>query len=93
MGVTTLKMYNHRGASIPADTNTTCKDGFTWLDSINPNPNVAVGAVVGGPFLNETYIDSRNNWMQAEPTTYNSALVVSLLSSVVRSSSVVDSFT
>ncbi|KAI9394589.1 hypothetical protein POPTR_005G115400v4 [Populus trichocarpa] len=84
---------HHRGASIPVDANTTCKDGFTWLDSINPNPNVAVGAVVGGPFLNETYIDSRNNWMQAEPTTYNSALVVSLLSSLVRSSSVVDSFT
>jgi hypothetical protein len=84
---------HHRGASIPVDANTTCKDGFTWLDSINPNPNVAVGAVVGGPFLNETYIDSRNNWMQAEPTTYNSALVVSLLSSLVRRSSVVDSFT
>ncbi|KAJ6919322.1 endoglucanase 2 [Populus alba x Populus x berolinensis] len=69
------------------------KDGFTWLDSINPNPNVAVGEVVGGHLLNETYIDSRNNRMQAEPTTYNSALVVSLLSSLVRSSSVVDSFT
>ncbi|KAJ6305065.1 hypothetical protein OIU78_020583 [Salix suchowensis] len=59
----------HRGASIPADANTTCKDGFTWLDSINSNPNVAVRAVLGGHFLNETCIDSRNNWMQAEPTT------------------------
>ncbi|KAJ6413224.1 hypothetical protein OIU84_006093 [Salix udensis] len=59
----------HRGASIPADANTTCKDGLTWLESINSNPNVAVRAVLGGPFLNETCVDSRNNWMQAEPTT------------------------
>ncbi|CAK7334305.1 unnamed protein product [Dovyalis caffra] len=84
---------HHRGASIPINANTSCKDGFMWLDSINPNPNVAVGAVVGGPFLNETYIDSRSNWMQAEPTTYNSALVVGLLSSLVRSSLAVESFT
>ncbi|KAJ6736822.1 ENDO-14-BETA-GLUCANASE [Salix viminalis] len=57
--------------------NTTCKDGFTWLESINSNPNVAVGAVLGGPFLNETCIDSRNNWMQAEPTTVLSLSVSS----------------
>uniref|UniRef100_A0A6N2N3R6 cellulase n=1 Tax=Salix viminalis TaxID=40686 RepID=A0A6N2N3R6_SALVM len=67
----------HRGASIPADANTTCKDGFTWLDSINSNPNVAVRAVLGGPSLNETCIDSRNNWMQAEPTTVLSLSVSS----------------
>nr|GEU90319.1 endoglucanase 24-like [Tanacetum cinerariifolium] len=55
---------HHRGASIPIDANTSCKDGFMWLNSTKPNPNVAVGAVVGGPFLNDTYIDSRNNSMQ-----------------------------
>ncbi|CAK9178429.1 unnamed protein product [Ilex paraguariensis] len=84
---------HHRGASIPADATTGCKDGFQWMDSTEPNPNVAVGALVGGPFLNETYIDSRNNSMQGEPTTYNSAFIVGLLSSLVTTSSVVQSFT
>ncbi|KAI5656159.1 hypothetical protein M9H77_24952 [Catharanthus roseus] len=84
---------HHRGASIPADATTGCKDGFKWLDSTEPNPNVAVGALVGGPFLNETYIDSRNNSMQAEPSTYNSAVIIGLLSGLVTTSSVVQSFT
>lgn len=87
---------HHRGASIPVDADTGCRlacsDGFKRLNSSNPNPNVAVGALVGGPFLNETYIDSRNNSMQGEPTTYNSALIVGLLSGLITSSSVVGSF-
>ncbi|KAH9693310.1 Endoglucanase 10 [Citrus sinensis] len=84
---------HHRGASIPADATTGCRDGFKWLDSKKPNPNVAVGGLVGGPFLNETYIDSRNNSMQAEPSTYNGAVIVGLLSSLVTTSSAVQSFT
>ncbi|KAF5186483.1 Endoglucanase [Thalictrum thalictroides] len=82
---------HHRGASIPTDAKTGCK-GFKWLESTEPNPNVAVGAMVGGPFLNETYIDSRNNSMQGEPTTYNSAIIVGLLSGLLTTSSVVKSF-
>ncbi|KAG6608589.1 Endoglucanase 24, partial [Cucurbita argyrosperma subsp. sororia] len=84
---------HHRGASIPADATTKCKDGFKWLLSTKPNPNIAYGALVGGPFLNESYIDSRNNSMQGEPSTYNSALVVGLLSSLVTTSSALQSFT
>ncbi|KAM3341679.1 endoglucanase 10 [Capsicum galapagoense] len=84
---------HHRGASIPKDAKTGCKDGWKYLDSTKPNPNVATGALVGGPFLNETYIDSRNNSMQGEPTTYNSAVIVGLLSGLVTTSSVVQSFT
>ncbi|XP_074286976.1 endoglucanase 2-like [Silene latifolia] len=79
---------HHRGASIPADTDTGCDDGFVWLNSNKPNPYVAVGALVGGPFLNETYIDSRNNSMQGEPSTYNTALLVGLLSGLVTTSAV-----
>lgn len=84
---------HHRGASIPADATTGCTDGFKWLDSEDPNPNVAVGALVGGPFLNESYVDSRNNSMQAEPSTYNGAVIVGLLSGLVTTSSVAQSFT
>ncbi|KAK9748446.1 hypothetical protein RND81_02G058100 [Saponaria officinalis] len=84
---------HHRGASIPMDADTGCNDGFKWLNNTKPNPNIATGALVGGPFLNETFIDSRNNSMQTEPSTYNSALVVGLLSGLVTTSSVVQSFT
>ncbi|XP_057435049.1 endoglucanase 10-like [Lotus japonicus] len=87
------QFVHHRGASIPANAKTGCKDGFKWLDSTDPNPNVATGALVGGPFLNDTYIDSRNNSMQAEPSTYNSAVLVGLLSSLVTTSSALQSFT
>lgn len=84
---------HHRGASIPANAKPSCSDGFKYLKSSDPNPNVATGALVGGPFLNETYRDVRDNAMQAEPSTYNSAVLVGLLSSLVTTSSVVESFT
>ncbi|XP_041992997.1 endoglucanase 10-like [Salvia splendens] len=84
---------HHRGASIPTDATTGCKDGFKWLESEQPNPNVAMGALVGGPFLNESFVDSRNNSMQTEPSTYNSAVIVGLLSALVTTSSVAQSFT
>ncbi|KAG8383742.1 hypothetical protein BUALT_Bualt04G0045500 [Buddleja alternifolia] len=83
---------HHRGASIPTDAKTGCSDGFKWLNSTKPNPNVALGAVVGGPFLNDTYIDSRNNTQQAEPTTYNTAAFVGLLSGLISTSSHLRSF-
>ncbi|KAL8161754.1 hypothetical protein V2J09_013243 [Rumex salicifolius] len=86
------RFVHHRGASIPANATTNCKDGFKWLKSKEPDPHVAIGGLLGGPFLNETYIDSRNNSMQAEPTTYNNALLVGLLSGLVTTSSVVQSF-
>ncbi|KAI3747716.1 hypothetical protein L6452_10314 [Arctium lappa] len=92
-GLNYPRYVHHRGASIPGNATTGCEDGFKWLNSTKPNPNLAIGAVVGGPFLNDTYIDSRNNSMQAEPTTYNSAFFVGLLSGLVTSSSVVRSFT
>lgn len=86
------QQVHHRGASIPADDKTGCK-GFQWLTSDQPNPNVAVGALVGGPFKNDSYIDVRNNSMQGEPSTYSSAVLVGLLSGLVTTSSVPLSFT
>lgn len=83
---------HHRGSSIPVNATTGCKDGFKWFHSPHPNPNVAFGALVGGPFLNETFNDFRNNSMQAEPTTYNSALFVAILSGLVAASTVPFSF-
>ncbi|XWS45539.1 hypothetical protein CRYUN_Cryun15aG0145100 [Craigia yunnanensis] len=87
------KYVHHRGSSIPVDADTGCKDGFKWLYSDNPNPNIAVGALVGGPSLNESYSDTRINVMQSEPSTYNSALIVGLLSGLLTTSSVAKSYT
>lgn len=86
------RYIHHRGSSIPVDAKTGCRDGFKWYDSAEPNPNVAFGALVGGPFFNETYDDFRNNSMQGEPTTYSNALLVGLLSGLVATSSVAWSF-
>lgn len=83
---------HHRGASIPTDAHTGCKDGFKWLNSTKPNPNIVMGALVGGPFLNDTYIDSRNNSMQGEPTTYSNAAFVGLLSGLITTSPLASSF-
>lgn len=70
---------HHRGASIP-DSSTVydCQGGFIWFDSALPNPNVALGAIAGGPFKNESFADARGNIMQNEASTYNSAAMASL---------------
>jgi len=86
------QQVHHRGASIPADAKTGCK-GFQYLHSPNPNPNVAMGALVGGPFQNDTFVDSRDNAVQTESSTYNSGTLVGLLSGLVTTSSVAQSFT
>ncbi|XP_075091321.1 endoglucanase 2-like [Nicotiana tabacum] len=86
------QQVHHRGASIPVDVNSNCSDGFKWLHTREPNPNVAVGALVGGPSLSDTYMDSRNNISQSETTTYNTALIVGLISGLITSSSLVESF-
>ncbi|KAK1611582.1 hypothetical protein QYE76_035255 [Lolium multiflorum] len=81
---------HHRGASIPADVDTGC-GGQEWLNTAEANPNVAMGALVGGPFKNDSFVDERQNVMQNEATTYNSALVVGLLSSLLTTTSVAQS--
>lgn len=86
------KQIHHRGASIPADVSTNCNSGFEWFNSKSQNPNVATGALVGGPFQNDSFIDIRSNPMQNEPTTYNTAAFVGLLSGLLTTSSVVQSF-
>lgn len=81
---------HHRGASIPADVDTGC-NGQEWLKSPKPNPNVATGALVGGPFKNDSFVDDRENVRQNEATTYNSALIVGLLSGLVSTAPVAKS--
>lgn len=82
------KYLHHRGASIPVDQiKTDCAHSWGWYDSKEPNPNIAYGAVVGGPFKNETYTDARTNIMQNEASVYTSAAFAGLSAGLVGSSS------
>ncbi|KAF6165207.1 hypothetical protein GIB67_007192 [Kingdonia uniflora] len=86
------QFVHHRGASIPADENPSCKEGFDWLNSTKPNPNIASGALVGGPNIDGEFSDERRNRKQLEPTTYNSALLVAVLSALISTSTVNQTF-
>ncbi|KAL9240168.1 hypothetical protein vseg_014417 [Gypsophila vaccaria] len=78
---------HHRGASIVSikkdPTPVGCQEGFTkWFYSNNPNPNVLVGAVVGGPDRNDNYGDSREDFKLAEPATANLPGLIGVLARI-----------
>ncbi|XP_024538201.1 endoglucanase 17 [Selaginella moellendorffii] len=74
---------HHRGSSLPSihtqPQRISCKDGFNWLHTPNPNPNLLIGAVVGGPDQNDNYADNRDDYSQSEPSTYINAGLVGAL--------------
>ncbi|ERM99695.1 hypothetical protein AMTRI_Chr11g158360 [Amborella trichopoda] len=71
---------HHRGSSLPSITINTqrigCDAGFQSLKDSNPNPNLLLGAIVGGPDKFDSFTDDRNNYAQTEPTTYINAPLV-----------------
>ncbi|XP_031129866.1 endoglucanase 1-like [Ipomoea triloba] len=74
---------HHRGSSVPAvkqhPGRIGCSDGFQYFYSGSPNPNVLVGAIVGGPDNRDNFADDRNNYQQSEPATYINAPLVGAL--------------
>lgn len=72
---------HHRSASTPWDGHHySCKVGDKWRDSKDPNPNVLVGAMVGGPDQFDKFIDERNKQVFTEPTiSSNAGLVAALI--------------
>ncbi|KAM7258462.1 hypothetical protein ACFE04_014203 [Oxalis oulophora] len=74
---------HHRGSSVPSihthPDRISCNDGFQYLYSSSPNPNLLVGAIVGGPDSSDHFSDDRNNYQQAEPATYINAPFVGAL--------------
>ncbi|KAK8466984.1 hypothetical protein PHAVU_008G212700 [Phaseolus vulgaris] len=75
------KRVHHRGASIVSYKKNKgfigCTQGYdNWYGSQEPNPNVIVGALVGGPDGQDNFEDRRNNFMQTEACTYNTAPLV-----------------
>lgn len=74
---------HHRGSSLPSvkyqPQFIACKEGSVYFNSSNPNPNVLVGAVVGGPGEDDEYEDDRADFRKSEPTTYINAPFVGTL--------------
>ncbi|KAJ4803775.1 Endoglucanase [Rhynchospora pubera] len=74
---------HHRGSSLPSfhshPGHISCNDGFQYLHSNSPNPNLLVGAVLGGPDNKDSFSDNRDNYQQAEPATYINAPFVGAL--------------
>lgn len=54
-----------------------CAQGYDkWFGRRKENPNVLVGAIVGGPNAKDEFRDTRENYMQTEACTYNTAPMV-----------------
>ncbi|KAJ1384580.1 Six-hairpin glycosidase superfamily [Sesbania bispinosa] len=74
---------HHRGSSLPSidqfPGHIDCKGGSSYFDTQNPNPNLLIGAVVGGPDITDSYTDSRADFVHSEPTTYINAPLVGVL--------------
>ncbi|KAL4585187.1 hypothetical protein LXL04_009802 [Taraxacum kok-saghyz] len=74
---------HHRGSSLPSVRDHPqvigCKEGSVYFNSSGPNPNVLVGAVVGGPGEDDVYEDDRADFRKSEPTTYINAPFVGVL--------------
>ncbi|XP_054798376.1 LOW QUALITY PROTEIN: endoglucanase 9-like [Prosopis cineraria] len=71
---------HHRSASIPWDGQPyTCDEGKKWLNSKDPNPQVPLGAMVGGPGLHDNFMDDRNQPRFTEPTIASNAGLLAAL--------------
>nr|GEY65030.1 endoglucanase 1-like [Tanacetum cinerariifolium] len=59
------KRIHHRGSSVPSiydhPNRISCDDGHQFFNSGSPNPNLLVGAIVGGPDSNDNYGDDRGD--------------------------------
>uniref|UniRef100_A0A453PLT0 Endoglucanase n=1 Tax=Aegilops tauschii subsp. strangulata TaxID=200361 RepID=A0A453PLT0_AEGTS len=80
---------HHRAASIVPYKHSKqfigCSQGFEhWFGRRSSNPNVLVGAIVGGPDRRDRFRDNRDNYMQTEACTYNTAPMVGMFAKLNR---------
>ncbi|XP_054824066.1 endoglucanase 1-like [Prosopis cineraria] len=77
------KNIHHRGSSLPSihdhPQRISCNDGYRYYHSSAPNPNILVGAIVGGPDRSDRFSDNRYNYQQSEIATYINAPLVGAL--------------
>lgn len=81
---------HHRGASMPNNIKYSCKDGFQWLSSGKPNPNIIMGAMVGGPDRFDKFQDERTKYSYTEPTLAGNAGLVAALVSLMTTGNGID---
>ncbi|KAL8144246.1 hypothetical protein V2J09_017278 [Rumex salicifolius] len=75
---------HHRGSSVVSYKENRgfigCTQGYDdWYKRAGPNPNLVVGALVGGPDSRDRFGDDRGNFVQTEACTYNTASLVGVL--------------
>ncbi|XVF31799.1 hypothetical protein REPUB_Repub17cG0023600 [Reevesia pubescens] len=80
---------HHRGAAILSYRENKgfigCTQGYdNWYGRQEPNPNVLVGALVGGPDCQDNFMDQRDNYMQTEACTYNTAPLVGVFAKLLQ---------
>ncbi|KAJ4866195.1 Endoglucanase 15 [Raphanus sativus] len=78
---------HHRGASIVSIKKDpklkACNEGwYPWYKTSEPNPNVLVGAIVGGPDVNDVYQDERSDYQHNEPDTVTVAPFVGVFAAL-----------
>ncbi|XWS36148.1 hypothetical protein CRYUN_Cryun20dG0059700 [Craigia yunnanensis] len=80
---------HHRGSSLPSvakhPAKIQCSAGFNFMNSQSPNPNILVGAVIGGPDQHDRFPDQRSDYEQSEPATYINAPIVGALAYLAHS--------
>ncbi|KAJ7557448.1 hypothetical protein O6H91_05G127300 [Diphasiastrum complanatum] len=91
-GVNYPQQVHHRAASIVSikvdSAFVSCRGGYaTWFSRSRSDPNVLVGALVGGPDQDDNFADQRDNFEQTEPTTYNSGPLIGVLARLTGGSS------
>ncbi|CAA6661394.1 unnamed protein product [Spirodela intermedia] len=83
------RRVHHRGSSIVSHKESKgfigCMQGYDdWYARREDNPNVLLGALVGGPDGNDMFRDERGNYMQTEACTYNTAPLVGVFAKLHR---------
>ncbi|WCJ26503.1 glycosyl hydrolase 9C2 [Euphorbia peplus] len=78
------RQVHHRGSSIVSikvnPSFVSCRGGYaTWFSRKGSDPNVLMGALVGGPDAYDNFADERDNYEQTEPATYNNAPLLGIL--------------
>ncbi|KAJ8749612.1 hypothetical protein K2173_026261 [Erythroxylum novogranatense] len=80
---------HHRASSLPSKSahaaKIPCSSGFNYMNSQSPNPNILMGAVVGGPDQHDHFPDERSDYEQSEPATYVNAPLVGALAYLAHS--------
>uniref|UniRef100_A0A0E0KSB9 Endoglucanase n=1 Tax=Oryza punctata TaxID=4537 RepID=A0A0E0KSB9_ORYPU len=80
------RRLHHRGASTPHNgIKYSCTGGYKWRNAKGADPNLLVGAMVGGPDKNDQFKDARLTYAQNEPTLVGNAGLVAALVALTNS--------